>query len=126
MDFEQALVHELSTIPVLNGKVFPLSAKEGTNPPFILYVSSEGEKVQTLAGYNDSKEVNVTVHVIAQTYDDLKNLTKQVIDKLASFFGRAIGIEGPIVKGFEYNEPSEEFNEELDFHSSAIDVKVNL
>jgi len=48
MDFEQALVHELSSITALNGKVFPLSAKEGTNPPFVLYVSSEGKKIQTL------------------------------------------------------------------------------
>ena len=92
MDFEQALVHELSTITALDGKVFPLSAKEGTSPPFILYVSSEGKKIQTLAGYNDIKEVNATIHIVTQTYDELKSLVKQVVDKLASFFGRAIGI----------------------------------
>ena len=126
MDFEQALVHELSTITALDGKVFPLSAKEGTSPPFILYVSSEGKKIQTLAGYNDIKEVNATIHIVTQTYDELKSLVKQVVDKLASFFGRAIGIGGPLVKSYEYNEPSEDFNEELDYHSSSIDIKVNL
>jgi hypothetical protein len=67
MDFEQALVHELSSITALNGKVFPNNTAENTNPPFVVYVSSEGEKIQTLGGYVDGKDVNCTLHVAAQT-----------------------------------------------------------
>jgi thioredoxin-related protein len=126
MDLEQAIVHELSSITTLNGKVFPQKAGENVNPPFVLYISSEGEKVQTLGGYVDSKEVNVTFHVVSQTYEELRGLMKQVVDKVASFFGRAIGIDGPVVQSFEYTEPTEEFNEELDYHSSTFDVKVHL
>ncbi len=126
MDFEQALVHELSSIPVFNGRVFPQTAQEGTNPPFILYISSEGEKVQTLGGYVDNKEMSVTIQVVGQTYEDLKSLIRQVIDKVVSFFGRPIGIDGPTVQAFEYTEPTEAYNEELDFHSSTFDIKVNL
>lgn len=126
MDFEQALVHELSSITALNGKVFPMTASENTNPPFCLYVSSEGEKIQTLGGYVDGKELNCTIHVVSQTYDGLKSLIKQVLDKVSSFFGRAIGINGPIVKSFHYTEPTETFDEELDIHSSTFDIKVNL
>lgn len=126
MDFEQALVHELSSITALNGKVFPTAASENTNPPFCLYVSSEGEKIQTLGGYVDGKEVNCTIHVVAQTYDGLKSIIKQVLEKVSSFFGRAIGINGPIVKSFDYTQPTETFDEELDIHSSTFDIKVHL
>jgi hypothetical protein len=126
MDFEQALVYELSTIPNLSGRVFPQTAPEDTNPPFVLYISSEGEKVQTLGGYVDNKEVNVTIQAVASTYLDLKSLIRQVIDKVVSFFGRPIGVDGPTVQAFEYSEPTEEFNEELNFHSSTFDIKVNL
>jgi hypothetical protein len=126
MDFEQALVHELSSITALNGKVFPSATKENTNPPFVLYISSEGERIQTLDGFHDPKSINCTIHVVSQTYDGLKSLVRQVLDKLTSFFGRAIGINGPTVKSFDYTEPTEEFNEELDVHSSTFDIKVNL
>lgn len=126
MDFEQALVQELSSIPSLEGRIFPQTAQEGTNPPFVLYISSEGEKVQTLGGYVDNKEVSVTIQAVAQTYGDLKNLVRQIIDKAISFFGRPIGTNGPTVQAFEYTEPTEAYNEELDFHSSTFDIKVNL
>lgn len=126
MDFEQALVHELSSITALNGKVFPMATSENTNPPLCLYVSSDGEKIQTLGGYVDFKELNCTIHVVSQTYEGLKSLVKEVINKLSSFFGRAIGINGPIVKSFDYTQPTETFNEELDVHSSTFDIKVNL
>lgn len=126
MDFEQALVYELSSIPTLEGRVFPQTAQEGTNPPFVLYISSEGEKVQTLGGYVDNKEMHVSIQVVGQSYADLKTLIRQVIDKVASFFGRPIGVGGPTVQAFEYTEPTEAYNEELDFHSSTFDIKVNL
>lgn len=127
MDFEQALVAELSSITALNGKVFPMSASEGTNPPFVLYVSSEGEKVQTLGGYVDTnKELTCTLHVVAQDYEGLKGLIKSVIDKVTSFFGRPIGVNGPVVKALNYTEPTEMYNEQLDFHSSTFEIKVNL
>lgn len=127
MNFEEALVHELESITALQGRVFPMSASEGTNPPFIIYVSSEGEGVSTLGGYDNSiTQLDCHIHVVSQTYDELKGLVKTVIDKLSSFFGRPIGVNGPMVKSFSYIEPTEMYNEELDYHSSSFDIKVRV
>ena len=45
MDFEQALTYELQAITGLSGKVFPQKAEENTKPPFVVYISSEGEQI---------------------------------------------------------------------------------
>jgi hypothetical protein len=127
MEFEEALVHELGSISGLEGRVFPFSANEGTNPPFIIYVSSDGEGIQTLSGMDNSiRQLDCHIHVVSQTYEELKGLVKQVIDKLSSFFGRAIGINGPTVKSFSYIEPTEMYNEQFDYHTSSFDIKVRV
>lgn len=126
MDFEQSLVYELSSITVLNGRIFPQKAAENVNPPFVIYISSEGEKIQTLGGYVDNKVVNLSFHIVAQTYEDLKGLARQVMDKIGSFMGRTIGVDGPLIQSFEYTEPTEEYNDELGYHSTTFDIKVNL
>lgn len=126
MDFEQALCAELQAIPVLNKKVFPQIAEEGTEPPFAIYISSGGEKVQTLEGYTDLTELGFEIHIVTKSYEDLKGLTKAVLDKVKSFFGRAIGQDGPHIKSISHAEPVEDLDEELNFHKSTIDVRVRF
>ena len=72
MDFEQALAYELQAIPGLSGKVFPQSAEEDTKPPFVVYISSEGELIMTLSGPNEMTELTCEIHVVAETYEQLK------------------------------------------------------
>ena len=86
MDFEQALAYELQAISGLEGKVFPQNARENIEPPFVVYISSEGEQIMTLAGPTDMNEVTCEIHVIAETYEQLKSVTKAVLDRIKSFF----------------------------------------
>lgn len=126
MNFEESLVYELSSISAINNKIYPLNAKEGTNPPFLVYVSSQGERTQTLTGYVDSLEISCDIHIIAESYQDLKSLADAVLTKLQSFFGRSIGLNGPYIKSFIYSEPIEGYSDELNYHRSAFDIRVRI
>jgi hypothetical protein len=125
MNFEEGLVYELQSISGLEGKVFPLNATEGTNPPFVIYVSSEGEQLKSLDGtIEDLSDVTCEIHVVAETYEKLKSLLKAVIDKLQSFFGRPIGVDGVSIKSFSMTEPIEGSDEELDYKRSSFEIRV--
>jgi hypothetical protein len=126
MNFEEALVVELSSISGLINKVFPLSAPEGVNPPFVVYVSSEGVQDKTLEGYLDSKEIVCELHIVHSSYGNLKPLTKQVLAKLQSFCGRNIGVNGPFIKNFTYDTPAEIFEREVNLYRSSFDITVKF
>jgi hypothetical protein len=126
MNFEEALVYELETISGLVNKVFPQTAKEGTEPPFVVYSSSEGEEIQTLEGYTGIKKIVADISVVGQTYDIMKSFTKSVLGHFESFFGRNIGIDGPYIKSFSYGEPTESFDEEMEYHRSSFQINVMI
>jgi hypothetical protein len=126
MDFEQALCAELQAVSGLQEKVFPQNAEEGTEAPFIVYISSDGEKVQTLDGFTDLNELSFEVHVVAKSYEELKGLTRAVLDRIKSFFGRAIGQDGPTIKSVSYAEPIEDFQEGQNYHKSTVNARVRF
>jgi hypothetical protein len=124
MNFEEALVVEISSIPSLENKVFPLYAKEGIEPPFIVYISSEGERTQDLNGYANTKEMVCELFILAQSYVEMKENTKLVIDKIISFFGRSIGIDGPFIKGISYEQPDELHDKDHDYYRCSISMRL--
>jgi hypothetical protein len=124
MDFEQALAYELQAITGLAGKVFPQSAEEDVKPPFVIYVSSEGEQIMTLAGPTDMTELTAEIHIVAESYEQLKSLTKAVLDRLKSFFRRNIGQNGPLIKSLSHIEPVEDIDSNLNYHRSSFDIRV--
>jgi hypothetical protein len=124
MDFEQALVYELSTINGISGKVFPQAAEEGTLAPFVIYISSDGEKIMTLSGPTNMTELSCEIHVVTESYEQLKSLTKAVLDRLRSFFQRAIGENGPYIKSISHVEPIEDLDTSLNYHKSSFDIRV--
>lgn len=126
MDFEQALVYELQTIPSLTGKVFPQVAEEGTEPPFAIYISSEGENVMSLSGPTNMTELTCEIHVVTETYEQLKSITKAVLDRIKSFFQRPIGQDGPQIKSISHVEPIEDFDNNLNYHRSTFDIRVRF
>jgi hypothetical protein len=126
MDFEQALVYELNTITGLSGKVFPHMAEENTLAPFVIYISSDGEKIMTLGGPTNLTELTCEIHVVADSYEQLKSLTKAVIDRIRSFFQRAIGQNGPIIKSVSHVEPIEDMDTASNFHKSSFDIRVRF
>ena len=78
MNFEQALTYELKTITGLTGKVYPQKAPENATPPFVVYFSSDGEPIMALRGPTNMTELSCEIHVSAETYEQMKSLTKNV------------------------------------------------
>lgn len=126
MNFEQSLVYELSTITGLEQKVFPLKAKEGISPPFVIYVSSHGEETKVLEGYLGDKEIVCEIHILGKNYAEMKNYTNLVLEKLKTFFGRQIGENGVFIKSFTYIEPEESHENELNYERTSFDIKVRI
>jgi hypothetical protein len=126
MNFEESLRYELATITGLEDKVYPLNASEGVEPPFVVYVSSEGEEIQTLDGYTGLTEITTEIHVVAASYDELKRFERAVIDKMQTFFGRIIGIDGVYVKSFSYTEPTETHENETGYERAVFDTRVRI
>lgn len=126
MDFEQALVHELQAITNLSGKVFPQRAQEETQPPFVVYISSEGEQIMTLSGPTNMTELTCEIHVIAESYEQMKSLTKAILERIKSFFQRPIGQGGPLVRSISHVEPTEDIDSNLNYHKSSFDIRVRF
>jgi hypothetical protein len=126
MDFEQALVYELNQITGLKDKVFPLGAKEGTEPPFVIYISSDGEGTYTLNGLIDDTQIECELHIIGKNYEEMKQFGLAVMEKVQAFFGRRIGIDGPLIKSFDYSAPLEMHIEELNFERMAFDIQIRV
>lgn len=126
MNFEEALASELDSIEGLEGKVYPMGAKEGVKPPFVIYVSSEGVQDKTLDGYLTSKEIDCEIHVVHKKYANMKTLTKLVLAKLQTFYGRSIGTDGPFIKGFSYEKPVEVHEKEVQLYRSSFDIHVRF
>ena len=72
MNFEEALTYELQAISGLSNKVFPQKAEENLSPPFLVYLSSDGEAIMTLSGPTDMTELTCGIHVWAESYEQLK------------------------------------------------------
>jgi hypothetical protein len=126
MDFEQALAYELQAITGLEGKVFPQNAEEETKPPFVIYFSSEGEPVMALEGPTDMTELTCEIHVICESYEQLKIYTKLVLDRIKTFFQRPIGQNGPLIKSVSHIEPVEDVDNNLNYHRSSFDIRVRF
>jgi uncharacterized protein YggE len=126
MDFEQALTYELQAITGLSGKVFPQRAVENMSPPFVVYISSEGEPIMTLSGPTDMTELSCEIHVSAETYEEMKSLTKNVTNRLQTFFQRSIGQNGPLIKSISHTEPIEDIDNNTNFHISSFDIRVRF
>ena len=126
MNFEQALVVEFNTITELENKVFPLYATEGIKPPFLIYISSEGEKVQTLDGFTLSKEIKCELHVLAYSYSQMKDLSRKVMIHVQNLLGRQIGNSEVKIKSLSYDQPEEVYEEEVKYYRSSFEVRFKI
>jgi hypothetical protein len=126
LNFEEALTAELTMVEGLDNKVFPLNAKEGTVPPYIVYLSSEGVQDKSFDGYLITKEVECEINILHSTYREMKGLTKVVLEKILSFQGRTIGEDGPRIQNLSYEKPIELYEKEIKQYRSVIDVKFKF
>jgi hypothetical protein len=126
VDFEQALTYELQAITGLSGRVFPQKAEENFLPPFVVYISSEGEPIMALSGPTDMTELSCEIHINTENYEQLKSLTRLVLDRLNSFLQRNIGQNGPYIKSISHTEPTEDIDNNTNFHMSSFDIRVRF
>lgn len=125
MTFEEALRVELIKITELNNKVFPLNAKEGTEAPYLVYVSSEGQYDKSLGGFHNTKEVSVELNILHSKYSSMKALSKKVMDKLKTFEKRHLGETGPFIQELVFeNDGVELYEAQVDLYRKKIDIRV--
>lgn len=128
MYFEEALKTELESITALTNKVFPLTAIEGVGTPYLAYISSEGIPEKDLNGYSGLKEVHAELHILSDEYPSLKDITRQVIDKVVSFQSRVIGgADGVMINDVTLDkDPTEQFIPELLQFLCIVAISVRL
>jgi hypothetical protein len=126
MNFEESLMVELNTVEGLTDRVFPLYVPEGQDAPFVVYVSSEGVNDTVLNGFLNSKSIDCEIHVIHKTYKGMKELTRLVLAKIHTFFGRQIGVDGVFIKSISIDTPTEVHEKEVKLYRSSFDIKVRL
>lgn len=103
-NFEKALVQELRKVLP---DVFPLVAPEGTPTPYIVYMSSYGERDRSFEGYTIQREINVTVHVVGGSYSLMKEHTNNMLDSLLQLEGSKMGTDLIPVHHVNYTQPEE-------------------
>lgn len=127
MNFEEALRNELSSIPQLTNKIFPLAATEGVKTPYLVYVSSEGVQEKYLEGYAGSKEVDCELHILSDSYSSLKDITRQVNAKIVSFQERVIGGDNGVwIQDVTYEKVTEQYIDQLFQYLCIVNIRVRL
>lgn len=123
MTFEAALRAELVTIPQLQDKVFPMRAPEGTEAPYLIYVSSRGRHDKALEGFQKSKSVSVEINVIHDRASKMRALARQVKALVMSMEKRRIANEGPCIEEIVFeNEGTELYEHEVDLYRCVFDL----
>jgi hypothetical protein len=127
MYFEEALKIELESIDSLTNKIFPLTAIEGVGTPYLVYISSEGIYEKYYSGYSGSKEIDAELHILSDEYPTLKDITRQVIDKVISFQSRVIGgTDGVMIFDVTYEKVTEQYIPELFQFLCVIAITVRI
>ncbi|WP_127491546.1 tail completion protein gp17 [Paenibacillus glycanilyticus] len=123
MTFEAALVAELSAVPELQGKIFPLSAN-GAPAPYMVYVSSEGLPSKGLDGYSNGKDVAATLNIMCATYSELKKITANVLAILHTFEKRQLGESGPFIQELTHQGPVEMYEPLPKLNRCVIELRA--
>lgn len=123
MSFEGDLKTELAAVTAIANKIYPLTAPEGTQAPYLVYISSEGLPDKSLDGYLTSKRVSCELNIVGANYAAMKSLTASVLEIIRSFQGRTIGISGPFIQDVSLEEPVELYESQVKMYRCNTDVK---
>jgi len=125
MDFEQALTAELTAIPGLGSKVFPIVAPQDTEAPYLTYSLESNERVQSLTGHDDLVHSQYQLNLFQASYAGLKVLTKAVIRNLKTYNQRNIGGTGPYIQQVEILNELEAYEEGVKLYKGIIEFDVH-
>ena len=125
MTFEAALRTELMTITSLNNKVFPMRAPEGTEAPYLIYLTSPGEYDKSFDGWHKSKSVAAELNILHNSTTKLRALTREVMALVMTFEGKALGGTGPVVDEIVFEGDSVEMYEpQADLYRKVINMRI--
>jgi hypothetical protein len=125
MDFEQALTAELSAIPGLESKVFPIVAPQVTAGPYLTYTLENNERVQSLTGHDGLVQSRYQLDLFHASYAGLKALKKAVIQNLKTLNLRNIGGTGPYIQQVEILSELEAYEESVKLYKGIIEFDVH-
>jgi hypothetical protein len=122
-NFEKALVQELKKVLPA---VFPLVAPEGTPTPYIVYMSSYGERDRVFEGYGQQREIDVTIHVVAGSYSEMKDTTNVMLDSLLLLEQSTMGTDLIQVQSVTYEHPDEMIDPITKENHCYTDIKFRI
>lgn len=122
MDIEQGLRAELKTIPELANKVYPLTAPEGTKPPYLVYHLTNSNRLKSLNGYAGSMFATYQLDVIHESYSGLKSLMDSILAKLKNYTGN-IGGTGPYIENTDILTEFETYEHESNLYHGIIECR---
>lgn len=122
MTFEGLLTIKLKEIAELNDNVYPLCVPESVLAPYICYTQSGGERDKDLRGYNDFREADYEINILASKYSQLKPLEEYVFNTLKSLIGQEAS--GRKIQDIKIYDPSEQYEEAIKLQRANIEFTV--
>lgn len=125
MDFDKALVIELSAITGLSKKVFPVAAPESTATPYLIYGLTRSTRLRTLReNHIGTVEAIYQLDIFHANYGMLKAIKNNVINKLESFVGRNIATTGPYIQNLSIENDFEIYENQVNQYHGVIEFTV--
>ncbi|MCQ2978735.1 MAG: DUF3168 domain-containing protein [Clostridia bacterium] len=107
---------------LVQNKVFPLVAENGTTFPFIVYKRNSLIPVTTKDKYIYSLESSFEITVADNTYNGSVDLAEKVINALANKQGKINNVN---ISSIELTDCSEDFNEDTYIQTINFNIKIN-
>lgn len=125
MDLDKGLKTELSAVSGLSGKVFPLTAQEGTAVPYATYSLVGTDRVKDLTnGHDGLVEGRYEIELFHTRHSDLKVLMNAVIAKLKSLSQTNIGTTGPYIQQLDIENELETYENEALKYRGIIEFNI--
>lgn len=124
MIFEIAMVEELGSIQKLKDKCYPLIAPKDSTGPFLIYRKMSIDYVRTLSGFNGKCTSEYEFALISRTYEELQELTNDLIDKIKSFLGRSIGTAGLLIETVDISHKGDVYELNSEFYRANLVILV--
>lgn len=123
---EKALKYELTkAIPELKDAIYPTNAPKNVKKPYLVYARINTRTTKTLDGYTNDQALSYMFSIMAVRYEDMKALTKKVVNVLLSLPQKSIGQDGAIfVSDLEINNTDETWENELSINRGIVDFTV--
>lgn len=125
MDLEQGLTVELSAVPGLSNKVYPITAAQGTNVPYLTYVLGGNERTQDLLGHDGLVKSQYQLDLYHSTYAELKALKKLVLQTIKTFSLRNLGGSGPYIQQVELMTEYETYEDGVKLYRGMVEFNVH-